>query len=52
MSTGRRRCDQPRWMKASLKRIDGGVRWSVLRGGLPAGTFRVLVRATDRGGNV
>ena len=53
MSSGRRRCDRPRWMTASLERVKGGVRWSVrLRGQLPPGTFRVLVRATDRKGNV
>ena len=53
MSSGRRRCDRPRWMTASLERVKGGVRWSVrLRGQLPPGTFRVLVRATDRKGNI
>ena len=52
MSTGKLRCDRPRWMKAKLARRNGVVRWSVrLHGRLPGGTFRVLVRATDRKGN-
>ncbi len=52
MSTGKQRCDRPRWMKAKLARRNGVVLWSVrLHGRLPAGTFRVLVRATDRKGN-
>jgi glucose/arabinose dehydrogenase len=53
MSTGRRRCDRPRWMNAELERISSGVRWKVrLAGKLPPGRFRVLVDAADRRGNV
>ena len=53
MARKRLRCDRPRWMRAKLRRVESGVRWSVrLRGRLPAGTYRVLVKATDRRGNV
>jgi glucose/arabinose dehydrogenase len=53
MSTGQRRCDRPRWMKAKQMRGSRAVRWSVrLRGRLPGGSFRILVRASDRRGNL
>ena len=52
MSTGKRRCDRPLRMKAMLDRRNPVVRWSIrLHAKLPAGTFRVLVRATDGKGN-
>jgi hypothetical protein len=53
MSAGKLRCDRPRWMKAKLRLVEGGVRFTVrLHGRLPAGSFRVLGRATDRKDNV
>jgi hypothetical protein len=52
LSPGRKGCDRPRWMRASLRRREGPELWSArLRGKLPPGTFRVLVRAVDRKGN-
>jgi hypothetical protein len=52
LSHGRKSCDRPRWMRARLRRREGRVLWSVRLGGrLPAGVFRVLVRAVDNNGN-
>ena len=52
LSTGRKPCDRPRWMRARLRRDERPDLWSVrLRGPLPPGRFRVLVRAVDRAGN-
>jgi Domain of unknown function (DUF1929)/PKD domain len=52
MSANPRRCDRPRWINARLAATSGGVRWQLALGKrLPAGTYRVLVRAADTEGN-
>jgi hypothetical protein len=52
MSAGRRSCKRPRLHAAELTPTDGGVRWlAKLGGSLPAGRYRVIVRARDNAGN-
>jgi glucose/arabinose dehydrogenase len=50
----RRRCGAPSWRSARLGRASGATRrWTLTLGrAVPPGTYRVLVRAADRGGNV
>ena len=53
MSVSARRCDRPRWMDARLASTSGDVEWLLDLGKrLPAGSYRVLVRARDTAGNV
>jgi glucose/arabinose dehydrogenase/PKD repeat protein len=52
MSAGRRSCKRPRLHAAELTATDGGARWlAKLGGSLPAGRYRVVVRALDNAGN-
>ena len=52
MSMAPRRCDRPRWINARLASTSGEVQWRLQLGRrLPAGTYRVLVRAADTEGN-
>ncbi len=48
------RCARPRWMKARLKPTGTGTwAWTVnLRGRLPKGRFKLVVRAVDGAGNI
>jgi glucose/arabinose dehydrogenase len=53
MSASGRRCDRPRWMNARLTSTSGEVRWQLALGRrLPAGKYRVLVRAADTEDNL
>ena len=53
LSAPTRRCDRPAWITATLKRRRAGVYdWGVrLRRRLPAGDYRVALRAEDLRGN-
>jgi glucose/arabinose dehydrogenase len=52
MATAPRRCDRPRWINARLASTSGEVRWLVALGKrIPAGRYRVLLRASDTKGN-
>jgi glucose/arabinose dehydrogenase/chitodextrinase len=52
MSIGRRLCERPRWLATERTAITGGVRWLANLGArLPAGRYRVVVRAFDDANN-
>jgi glucose/arabinose dehydrogenase len=53
MSVSARRCDRPRWINARLASTSGEVQWLLALGRrLPAGKYRVLVRAMDTEDNL